>query len=80
MTKELNPRYYYDCGHCKFNWCCGELCACLPYGLPKAPAYRNRQVAALQAFWRKHHGTKKYKHEDFTKMCLRARTKWYKKA
>ena len=26
----LMPRWKYDCGHCKFSWCCGPQCACLP--------------------------------------------------
>jgi hypothetical protein len=26
--KEINPRWEYDCGHCKFHWCCGPTCAC----------------------------------------------------
>ena len=26
--KSLEARWKYDCGHCKFSWCCGPLCAC----------------------------------------------------
>ena len=28
MKKEINPRWHYDCCHCKFAWCCGPLCQC----------------------------------------------------
>ncbi len=24
----MKPRYQYDCVFCKFNWCCGAVCAC----------------------------------------------------
>jgi len=23
-----NPKHYYDCKPCKFNWCCGYTCGC----------------------------------------------------
>jgi hypothetical protein len=46
-----SPRHQYDCGHCRFAWCCGPLCAC--FGCwPKAPPERRRQVAKMQANWR----------------------------
>lgn len=51
-NSEVNPRFYYDCGHCKFNWCCGELCACHS-GLPPAPKDRQKAVDKWQRIWRK---------------------------
>lgn len=46
------PRHVYDCGHCKYAWCCGPLCACV-INLPKAPPARMRHVREMQARWRK---------------------------
>ena len=34
---EHNPQYRFDCEHCKFNWCCGILCAC-DLDLPDPPS------------------------------------------
>ena len=25
---EIEPRWEFDCGHCKFSWSCGPVCAC----------------------------------------------------
>jgi hypothetical protein len=52
LKEETHPRFAYDCDQCRFNWCCGPLCACLP-GLKKAPRFRARQVAQMQADWRR---------------------------
>jgi hypothetical protein len=49
------PLYAYDCGKCRFNWCCGPLCACLP-NLPATPPERVKEVMRLQAEWRKSRG------------------------
>lgn len=48
------PRHLYDCGHCKFNWCCGPLCACFPgKQLPPAPYALGVAVERLQNTWRR---------------------------
>lgn len=23
-----SPRWEFDCGHCRFSWCCGPVCSC----------------------------------------------------
>lgn len=55
---EINhaPRYHYDCGRCKFSWCCGPTCKCGPLHdqtgnlLPEPPRKRQDEVdAALVA-------------------------------
>jgi hypothetical protein len=28
---EHKPRWQYDCGNCKFSWCCGPTCSCQLY-------------------------------------------------
>lgn len=28
IKPEIEPRWEFDCGHCKFSWCCGPMCAC----------------------------------------------------
>jgi hypothetical protein len=51
------PHYEYDCGHCRFSWCCGPLCACaMAHKVPKAPLKRRRQVQQAQYRWRKAKG------------------------
>jgi hypothetical protein len=33
-----DPQHSYDCGRCKFSWCCGYTCAChYKYRLPAPP-------------------------------------------
>lgn len=43
------PRWYYDCDRCKFNWCCGPVCACVLRqrgDLGEPPRNRQREVDA----------------------------------
>jgi hypothetical protein len=48
----LTPRYQYECGHCRFNWCCGPTCWCLFRGkLPEPPVERAREVERTQREW-----------------------------
>lgn len=52
MDKEHNPRWKYDCGNCKFNWCCGPTCHCGLHRLPEPPRERQDEVdAALVKIW-----------------------------
>jgi hypothetical protein len=74
MKRYPEPRYQYDCGHCKFNWCCGELCACIAT-LPKSPQFRARSVARLQAHWRRHED--EHSHDHFRRLALAGRKRWY---
>jgi len=58
--KNHNPRYLYDCDRCKFNWCCGPLCACAlnlgaDRGFKENPK-RQAEVEKLQHNWRKSKG------------------------
>jgi hypothetical protein len=46
------PRHEYDCAHCRYSWCCGPLCACVP-GIAKAPPKRHAEVLRLQRNWRR---------------------------
>ena len=34
MSEEISPRWEFDCGHCRFSWCCGPVCACLGSAKP----------------------------------------------
>jgi hypothetical protein len=34
---EHNPQYAYDCGNCKFSWCCGFTCGCIAQRGGKLP-------------------------------------------
>lgn len=65
------PRFLYDCGHCKFNWCCGELCACSS-GLPRAPKDRQSAVDKWQRIWRKQGSS-----EKLEKRIRADRLAWY---
>ena len=48
---EHSPRHAFDCSYCKFNWCCGPLCACvLKKTHPPPPPQRVAEVAALRKF------------------------------
>jgi hypothetical protein len=39
------PRWQYDCGNCKFAWCCGPTCSCsLKHRLPDPPLKRQDEV------------------------------------
>ena len=48
------PRYRYDCGRCKFSWCCGTTCACnlKKKDHPEPPNTRKLQVAQDLWDWR----------------------------
>jgi len=53
-TQNHNPRFVYDCGHCKFSWNCGPLCSCVLASrtkLPEDPA-RKAEVELAQEAWR----------------------------
>ena len=44
-----NPKHQFDCGNCKFNWCCGPCCYCnLKKSHPPAPDERIDEVAKLR--------------------------------
>lgn len=34
IETEIEPRWEFDCGHCKFSQACGPVCACLPGAKP----------------------------------------------
>jgi hypothetical protein len=70
------PRFQYDCKGCKFNWCCGELCACM-WSLPPAPKSRMIIVEKLQSIMRYSMGTDEVR--KLRKKCLETRRKWYLK-
>ncbi len=37
-SNKHQPRYQYDCGRCKFSWCCGFKCWCIyKHTLPDPP-------------------------------------------
>jgi hypothetical protein len=85
---EINPRFKYDCGHCKVNWCCGELCACENKSLSKdwikTPLSRQRQVVRWQAEQQKYFYLPDApdKFEKYTALkarVLKSRQKWYAK-
>jgi len=38
------PRYRYDCGRCKFAWCCGPQCDCVLKGMQQPPKERRAEV------------------------------------
>lgn len=44
-------KHRYDCKDCKFNWCCGPLCAC--HILTPAPKQRQKDINWIQGVWRK---------------------------
>ena len=83
--KEIEPRFEYDCGHCKLNWNCGERCACFrSRDMVPTPPDRKRQVAAFQAAWRKiseiRNWPKQKKLLDAQReRILKARAVWYAK-
>lgn len=41
------PKHQYDCGNCKFAWCCGPQCAC-NVSWPQAPKQRMKEVKRAQ--------------------------------
>ncbi len=41
------PRYKYDCGNCKFNWCCGYTCACILKDLPDPPDWLQKNLKTI---------------------------------
>jgi len=43
-----NPKHKFDCGNCKFNWCCGYTCACKLSKLPEEPLWLKKQLASIQ--------------------------------
>jgi hypothetical protein len=45
--KKHKPLHKYDCGNCKFNWCCGYTCAC-KLDLPEEPLWLKKQLVAIQ--------------------------------
>ena len=59
--RDLHPKWMYQCvskpGFCKFEWCCGPLCACV-IGAPKGGLNEKREkrdikvARARQARWR----------------------------
>lgn len=48
------PRYRFDCGRCKFSWCCGTTCHCNLKKKDHAepPDKRKLQVAQDRWDWR----------------------------
>jgi hypothetical protein len=50
-VSEHKPRFRYDCENCKYNWCCGHLCACALENLPSVD-FIEQQVAIKQEQWR----------------------------
>lgn len=43
-----NPQHKYDCGNCKFNWCCGYTCACHIKDVPEPPKWLQKSLKAIQ--------------------------------
>lgn len=80
MSKERTPRFEYDCGHCKLNWCCGELCACFKWpDAIKTPRSRMTLVNKLQRAWRRLVRPRSQKSLAVLKTrCLDTRKAWYK--
>lgn len=80
MSAERTPRFEYDCGHCKLNWCCGELCACFKWpDAVKTPKSRMTLVNRLQRAWRRIKQPRRQNElEALTRRCLRTRKTWYK--
>jgi hypothetical protein len=33
VDRPHTPRFLYDCGNCKFSWCCGYGCVCALRGM-----------------------------------------------
>ena len=48
------PRWRFDCGRCKFSWCCGMCCHCnlRKTDYPDTPDYRKLEVAQARWDWR----------------------------
>ena len=53
-----HPRWQFDCGRCKFAWCCGPTCMCglrAPLEvLEPTPKWRMDEVKLALKIWRKH--------------------------
>lgn len=47
-TRTHNPQHRYDCGRCKYSWCCGLLCACSLRSLGPPPPSLGFLVDRLQ--------------------------------
>ena len=41
------PKHRYDCGNCKFNWCCGYSCACSLRDLPEEPEWLKKSLKVI---------------------------------
>ena len=54
LTKEHNPQYKYDCGNCKFNWCCGYTCSCLFHDLPAPPEWLQKNIRSITKLMNPH--------------------------
>jgi hypothetical protein len=48
MAINHNPKHRYDCGNCKFNWCCGYTCACALKEVPEEPQWLKKQLQSIQ--------------------------------
>ncbi|MCK9155134.1 MAG: hypothetical protein M0P12_03365 [Paludibacteraceae bacterium] len=52
------PRWEYDCFHCKLSWCCGPSCACSPKNKP------NPERRVYSVWLKGHAGVASPKYED----------------
>ena len=78
--KEITPRFEYDCGHCKLNWNCGDLCACFKWqGAIPTPKDRAYRVARFQRYWRKLTQIEDIKKRDERIDALKARIRQHRK-
>jgi hypothetical protein len=50
------PRHKYDCGRCKFSWCCGPCCGCLLREAARPPRERALEVVDSLTTWRRSRG------------------------
>ena len=78
--KEAIPRFECDCGHCKLNWNCGELCACFKWkGATPTPRDRARQVSRFQSYWRMLTQIEDIQKRDKRISALKARIRQHRK-
>jgi len=73
----LSPRHLYDCGHCRFAWCCGPLCACMPGLKTPAPKQRAAYVKRLLTNWNR--CKTKVGRDRWIERAQRAKRRWAKK-
>ena len=72
MTKEMKPRWKYDCFHCELFWCCGPTCQCGPHSHEGYLNHRHPEICCFAALRIDDRRDRPAKHKD---SCMEGRLK-----